>query len=244
VNNEQGQMTLGEQKPLRKAAIARHWGVSRAYLTKLAQEKGLPAFLSLEEADTWRAVNAPPKPGNQSRRQEAEPAAKKIADPDHTTSSGPMMEELRRLIQDNRAGEREDFLATMIRQSEIVPQVAHTAYLQAYATGRTSEISAAIKNWHEAMKAAASARSDFIEQQEKLRLLLPLAPVMDVIGTELQALRSKLLKLGEVTAVAANPDNPAMARKAIDEAVDEVFRQMTAVEQRLPKEIEAATINA
>jgi hypothetical protein len=153
------------------------------------------------------------------------------------------IEELQKLMREIVGGGGADFLQTMIRQSEAMPQIAHAAYLRAVARGNSAEISAAIKNWHESMKAAAAARDEFITQQEKLRELLPLAPVLDVLGSELQALRTRLLKLGELIAKAANPGDPELARKAIDAGVDEIFAQMSAIEQRMPKEIEAATVN-
>ena len=243
---------MSEQIPIRKAELARHWGVRPSYVSNLIKRKALPEFTSFEEADAWRAVNAPPKAAHAAGS--ALPTVPDSANSDDTleknaainkttTSSGKENGRPQGELIDVTAFIRRDvdFDALMIESAEGVPQVAHGLYLRACAGGSPNEIAAALKNWNDAMKAAAAARLAFLETQEKTRALLPLDVVMDIVGTELQALRANLLKLGERIAARANPDNPALARGVIDAAVDEsVFRQCDAVESRASRELAAS----
>ena len=270
----------GEQRPLRMADLARHWNVTSAYITKLVKTNGLPltadgkvAFLSLEDADLWRAVNAPPRRAKSESPPPApsvdsmenlDGATEKIAPPNPTTTTteqnaapaagggetarGAAGGE-KSLPANKRQPEAEiidvtrfirrdvDFDALMIQQAEGVPQVAHGLYERACAIGSANEIAAHLRNWHESSKAAGAVREKFLEIQERTRALLPLDEVMDVVGMELQQARSLMIKMGERIAAAANPQDPALARRVIEAAVDGVFRQYDSTLTRAAKEL-------
>ena len=189
----------------------------------------------IEEADAWRAVNAPPKVGK-SVAGLGETAEKQRA----SSLLSPQIlkkRERSRLIDVKSFIETgEDFDQLMIGHAENVPQVAYGLYLLACQEGAPGEISAATKNWHEAAKAGAAIRTEFLDLQERTRALIQLDIVLDIIGTELQAVRAALLKLGERCANDANPQDPGKARTVIDAAVDRIFTQMSSIAERVQKE--------
>lgn len=258
----------GEQRPLSKADLARHWGVSRAYLTKLSKPeteggKSLPIFFDLAEADAWRSVHAPERrsrvvptfAGEQSSTENSAEGAKKSPDLTSTTSlpkaqgesgrrkgGGGGAKDLGEWLPakiDVAAMTRRtvDFDVLMVQHAEEVPLIAHGLFKMAAETGHPNAISAATRNWHEAASASANVRGRFMELQEKSRALLPLDEVMDIVGTELQAVRSALHKFGERCAMDANPADPALARRVIDAAMDAVFAKLSSVEVRAAREL-------
>lgn len=263
---------MSEQKPVKNAALARHWCCSAAYITKLkkATEEGgkaMPDFFALDDADAWRAVNAPPKktdqtgaPSGADSTKNPVDGGKKIAFRAVTTTNGTIEPEAAAAAHErspaNNAPTRRppsdekinvdqfivrnaDFDALMIKHAEEVPQIAFGLLKLKATWGEAGAISAATKNWHEAAGAAASVREKFLDLQERTRALIQLDQVMDIVGTELQALRTTLLKLGERTAAKANPQDPNVARMAIDAAVDQVFRQLEVAGERVAKELAA-----
>jgi hypothetical protein len=230
---------MSEEKPIRNADLARHWRCSPAYITKLKHlpsegGKGMPDFTSLEAADSWRAVNAPPKPGNDPSLFGGKQSGEKNSDFSLTTTgkknpieiSGKIID-IAQFIRNGR-----NFESLMIEDAEKVPQIAFGLFQLASKEGNSAEISAASKNWHECSKAAAAVRNEFLDLQERTGTLISLDEVMDVIGMELQAVRGALLKLGERLANQANPQDPAQARRVIDFGIDGIFRQLDAVVER------------
>jgi hypothetical protein len=229
---------MSEEKPIRNADLARHWRCSPAYITKLkhaasAGGKGMPDFTSLEEADTWRSVHAPPKPGNHPSLN-GDHGGGKNSDIGSTTTGKDkprgLSDKIIDIAQFIRSGK--NFESMMIEDAEHVPQIAFGLFELASKEGNSSEISAASKNWHECSKAAAAVRNEFLDLQERTGALISLDETMDVIGMELQAVRGGLLKLGERLANQANPQDPALARRVIDLGVDGIFRQIEAVVER------------
>jgi hypothetical protein len=130
-----------------------------------------------------------------------------------------------------------DFDQLMIEQAERVPQIAFGLLELKQKTGSAHAIAQATENWHQAVKAAASVRTKFLDLQERTRALIALDQVMDVVGTELQAVRSALAKLGESVAQKANPDNPALALAAINAGVDDVCRRTLLIQEHTEKEL-------
>lgn len=229
---------MSEEKPIRPAEIARHWNVSPPYLSKLRSKKGMPDFFTFEQADAWRALNAPPKAALETTRQNPAPVAgKNIADqkaPQPPEGIEAQVVDIRAFVE---AGG--DFDAIMIRHAEEVPQIAYGLYKLACASNRPDAVRNATANWSDAAKAAAAVREKFLEIQEKSRALIPLDVVMDILGTELQAVRTLLLKLGTLYGTKANPQNPTLAAGVIDEAVNEVFRRFGQSEERVDRELRA-----
>ena len=264
-------MGENEQTPLTKADLARHWGVSRPYVTKLAKPeaeggKAMPTFTDLAEADAWRAVHAAPRSarvesvfaGEQSSPVKPTEAAEKSPVPTSTTTGnnpaattggggrgkGKRADALAHLMPDKidvaaMIRRDVDFDVLMVGHAEEVPQIAHGLFRLAAESGHPSAISAATRNWHESATASAGVRERFLAIQEKSRALLPLDEVMDIVGTELQPIRTAISKLGEKCALEANPSDPALARRVIDEAVDRIIAGLYAVEARAQRELSA-----
>jgi len=247
---------VSEQKPIKHADLARHWGVSRPLVCKFAKERSMPAFTSLAAADTWREVNAPPRKRksttNDSSKIGAEVSEKKsrasdTSNNDATSSgsgtggretskgtSGAWEIDVETFIRTDK-----DFDSLMIEQAERVPQIAFGLLELKQRTGVAHAIQDATANWHQAVKASASVRTQFLDLQERTRALIQLDEVMDVVGTELQALRSFLDKLGTRYGAAANPDDPQRAIDVINGAIDEVYRRIDMAQDVARKELDA-----
>lgn len=245
---------MSELKPVNNSTLARHWNVSAPYVSKLKRPvaeggKAMPDFLTVADADVWRAVHAPPK-SPQSFAQNSTEGGKKNGGVSGTTTRSDKTNathtraKLIDITQFIKRGEGVDFDTLMIRQAEHVPQIAFGLYELACQGGNSAEISAANKNWHESAKASAAVRSSFLELQEKTRALLPLDEVMDIVSTELQPVRQAMQKIGERFAAAANPDNPALAKQVIDAAIDKIFAQLDRTSARLEKELAAPVLSA
>lgn len=246
---------MSELKPVKKAELARHWHVSPPYVTKISRPiaeggKAMPEFVTLAEADNWRAVHAPPKnprPSGQGLGENLTVASKKnVGSPVTTTARTPPQGGTvtttpttapRNVDVESFIRRDTDFDSLMIEQAEHVPQMAYGLFRLACSGANSAEISAAAKNWHEAAKASASVRGGFLELQEKNRALLPLDEVMDILGIELQAVRVAFLKAGERIASAANPADPALAQRIIDAYIEKILAQLDFVEARTAKEL-------
>lgn len=120
-----------------------------------------------------------------------------------------------------------DFTGIMIGQAKEVPQIAFGLYKLACTRNRVSQIHDALANWNSAARASSDILARYLEIQERAKVLIAIDLVMDVVGTELQTIRSSLLKLGERTAPRANPSNPILAQTVINAAVDEILKQFT-----------------
>lgn len=250
------QMEPSEQSPaaeISAAAIARHWGVSRAYVAKLGRPigdrggKSMPAFTTLAQADAWRSLNCPKSPDKGNSSEGADEGGGKNTRELTTTTTGtggkaPVVHS--GLREDTEVVDISAFLqrdpnydAAVVRRAEEAEQVAHGLYLRACRTNRVTFIKTALENWNSAAGKARDARASFLKLQEDAKVLVPVDVAMDIMGTELQTLRSLLLKLGERTAQKANPQNPDAAKAAIDAAVDEVFKTMAHAEQIVKAEL-------
>jgi hypothetical protein len=132
-----------------------------------------------------------------------------------------------------------DFDSLMIEHAERVPQIAFGLLELKQRTGVPTAIAAATENWGQATKTAAAVRERFLDLQERTRALIQLDQVMDIVGTELQSLRSLLDKLGDKIGAAANPADPALAASVINAALDGIYERMEQVESAARKEFSA-----
>lgn len=230
--------------------LAEHWGCSRPYLTKLRQTKAMPGFPSLAEADSWRALNAPPRGRRVGGKNRDEHAPQPPTDEGggaategagesssaNTPSGGGAVIDIKRYIR-----RRPDFDGYALEAAERVYQVAVGLYERAAQGGDPVAVAAALKNYNEAAKACAAAREKFLETRERARILLSLDEVENVVGTELQELRNALLKFGERAASALvgtlNAEQLAIVRTTVDAGVDEIFRKTEVVADRPRREL-------
>jgi hypothetical protein len=231
---------MNDPKPISRADLARHWKVSPPYVSKLGRSiaeggKAMPEFFSIAEADSWRTRNCPPRPEFEAHRNSTNnppPSAGKIAQsktpqqpsgresPPETPPSPPERTIDVMPFVDHGA----DFTSLMIRQAKEVPQIAHGLWKDACRRQSHSEIDRTLSTWTDAAKAAAGILNDYLELQEKSKALIPIDVVMDIVGTELQAIRTRMLKFGEQVGPKANPDNPILAVTVINTAIDDLFK--------------------
>lgn len=209
----------------------------------------------MAEADAWRMVNAPPRPGNAHRagrgfageqssaKNPAEGGEKNGGDTVTTTPANsipaggewqPARVDVAAMV--TKGG---DFDELVLQHAEEVAQIAYGLFRLAAETASPNSISAATKNWHEAARATGDIRTRYIEALERRRVLLPLDEVMDIVGTELQAVRAAFTKLGERVAASANPAEPSLAQRAIEEEIDRVFSAMDQLAARARRELAA-----
>lgn len=216
---------------IKPSALARHWAVSKAYVSQLTTgPKKMPAFTTLADADAWRALNAPPKPALESVRTSSDdaPSQKKNRVPTPPQQSrkenahgGCEVVDIDPFI--NRAG---DFDLLMVQDAEAMPKIARGLFDRACRANNLAEIANLLKIWAEAAGKAADARQRYLDLMERKRLLVNVDDVFDIVGSELQPLRSSMLKLGMRAASKANPANPQLAQTVIDSAVDDIFKNL------------------
>lgn len=230
--------------PIKSSALARHWGVSKAYVSQLKSgPKKMPDFTSLADADTWRALNAAPKPALESQRTSSDlPSSREknrdLTQPQHRAKNnaqppgGADVVDINPFI--NRIG---DFDLLMVQDAEAMPKIARGLFDRACRAGNLAEIANLLKIWNEAAGKARDIRQGFLDILERKRNLISVDEVMDIVGTELQAVRSALLKLGARHASKANPADPALAQTTIDGAVDEILRNLSTGLVRAEREL-------
>lgn len=218
---------------IKPADLARHWAVSKAYVSQLTTgPKQMPAFTTLAEADAWRALNAPPKPALESLRtspgEATSPEKNRVpTQPQQgrkkSGGDGGEVVDIEPFI--NREG---DFDLLMVQDAEAMPKIARGLFDRACRANNLAEIANLLKIWAEAAGKAADARQRYLDLMERKRLLVNVDDVFDIVGSELQPLRSSMLKLGMRVATKANPSNPQLAQTVIDAAVDEIFKNVDA----------------
>ena len=249
---------------VKDADLARHWGCSAPYISKLKKPvaqggKAMPDFADLGAADAWRAIHAPPRgrryagenrgenqpqppPGSESTAEsDGSGAATRL--PPNNPPRGPTRSLPAKKIVDVRKFIKRtgDFEGLMLRQAESVPQIAYGLLELAAQGGDVVDLAAQLKNWAEAGKEAGRVRKAFLEAQEKSRALLPLDEVEDVVGTGLQEVRNAMLKHDERVATALvgkfSGEQLAIIRQAIAEDIDGIFRRLGALGERAKHEL-------
>ena len=208
--------------------IAQHWGVSKARVSQLMNrpENPMPKFKTLEEADTWRALNLRLRSSlnraNQPEKNRVQTQPQQPANNNAPSASATIVD-IKPFL--DRPG---DYETNMVRDAEQMPYIARGLFDRACGNLNIGEIMATLKIWSEAADKASAARAAFLALQERKRNLISLDEVMDIVGTEFQAIRSVLLKLGARVGPRANPADPKLAETAINDAVDDLLRTHTA----------------
>jgi hypothetical protein len=224
---------VSDEKTIRPAELARHWNVSKAYVSKLINKKGMPPVTDFKDADAWRALNAPSKPALEVARaaqdQSKSPKnGRDLSHPQHSAgkdspaTEGGDVVDIAPFIA--RGG---DFDAMMVSDAEAMPKIARGLFDRACGRMNVAEIASFLKIWADAAGKASDARQQFLDIQERKRGLISLDEVMDIVGTELQAVRSSLLKLGARIASKANAADPALAQSVIDGEIDSILRNLS-----------------
>src|SRR5690625_4343083 len=199
---------------LRAVDLARHWNVSRSYISKLRKEKQMPDFATSAEADTWRQLHA--SPANKRGRPSS---PKNDAENNHFSSAS----ETSPIDLQDFVSSDQEFDTLMIRHAEEVPQIAYGLYRRAAEKGDPIIVAQQVKNWGEASKQAAAVRRQFLEIKQRTGELLPIDETMNIVGVTLGGIISGLARLPHRCAKEANPEDPARAQAAIAAAVDRIL---------------------
>lgn len=202
------------------ADLARHWGTSRAYVSK-RRKMGMPLFHSLAEADQWRAQHAPPRRRVGSR-------SLNNGYPTGTSASGKTLD-----VSVFLAPAGTDFDALMIDHTEQVPQIAFGLYQVACNSGDAAAVALAMRNWSEATGRARDAREKWLDLQERSKTLLHIDKVKDLVGQQFQALRQEILRIDTKLAQDCNPQDPPQAQKVLRAWVDAMLARLHSSEQAL-----------
>jgi hypothetical protein len=238
---------MDHPKPiLRTRDLAEHWGTSRAYVSKLKRSysaggKSMPDFFTLADADKWRSMNAPPerKRGGSQSQRENETAEKNPEPIEHPTPKYSTPEE--QIDVNSFVDTEEEFDVLMIRHAEEVPQICFGLYKLAAERGDLGALANRVRDWGEATKQAAAVRSRFLDIKQRTGELIPLDVCLNVVGITLGGIRSGMLRLGARAAREANPEDPSRAQKAIDHEVDRIFSMAGPAEERIRRELIAAS---
>lgn len=178
----------------------------------------MPAFHSLEEADIWRAENC---------RAPKTHIGKKTTAPENKLDLSDM----------EPAPDGLSFDELMVWHAEQVPIAAHRLYLQAVEAKNDAQVSVRIKNWGEASKQAAAVREKFIALQEESGQLLPMDIMLDVVTEIFGSLVYAIDTMGERYATKANPENPEIAKTALEAAADEIKMRVSESDTRIQSEV-------
>lgn len=208
-------------RPVKAANLARAWGVSRASVSRWVA-RGMP-LSSMEAAEAWRAVNAPPR-----RRRSVEAEADRSA-----AANGVVpLVDVSRWVQVS-----EDFEGDQVKAAEKVAQLAYGLYQEAVERrAGPTEIQFALKNWHEASRRGAEVRREFMALQKERRDVIEVDFAREVVGRELSELRARMVSMGRRLGPDANPEDPALAAEIIDRDVDRIMTLMSAAEGVLEQE--------
>jgi hypothetical protein len=209
-------------------ALADHWHTSTAYIRGLRTRKAgpqLPAFedrgaeqaARFAEADAWRAIHAPARPGRVETRP---PDGADTGKFEEGAGGEETVDTAKFLV------ETEDFDGWVIEQAEEVVKIQIGLYRRACATGDQYRIRQALDNWEVAARRCAELRKRFLELQESATNMIPLDRASDIVGRELGLLQQLLDDFGVRVGALANPERPEVGTAAINAAVDELYRQI------------------
>lgn len=181
-------------------------------------------------ADEWRAMFAPAR----RVRRPKEPA-KGAADTADDKKGGEAGE--RSIPPIDYAGAvPADFEAEVVRQGEIAVHRAFARHEHALKHGGEREIAATLAAWTDACRAAGTVRERFLKLGDQMRSVIGVDAVLNVIGPELEGWRVALIDLGIRVAPDANPDDPALAARAINIEVDRILKRLGAVAEMVRQE--------
>jgi hypothetical protein len=201
---------------VKQGEIAKALGISEAAVSKSVR-KGMPTS-SIDDAKAWRDS----RPRRRLGAGEAIPCTQK---PPIEKISSPPLPAFDLQTPSTRDDESGDtcFNKLAISQAERVLVSAFQFYEQSLASGNVGLISAAIKNWGEAGKVAATLRERYTELQEKSRQLVDLDVVIAGVGIEVGEWRRLFDTLG--TRLAGGRIS-AEAAKEVQLEIDRVKRDL------------------
>lgn len=214
------------KQPITKAQLARLWGVSKPYLTKLAK-KGLPPFYTELEALEWRDKHIQ-KGHKFLPEQPKTPLIEEPEKPEPKPRENPQEQPL-----------EEERQLTDVEQADKAVQMAYRLFEEACESRDDRLIQSRTKIWGEVQKQANVVKTEALERKMREGRALDIDIALNLVMNEMQEVRRRLTGLGADNANACNPDNPDLARLVINEAVDAIFESMESSVERLGIEMES-----
>ncbi len=195
---------------LTKAAVARDWGVSQTYVNTCVK-KGCP-LTSFEDARDWRLAHA-----SQRETTSAIQLAKKVAE--EADDDSPEARKRRKAYFEDKAGEPripsasslDEALFASIRASDEAFRMLQEAMIE----GKDSKIGVRLSIHTKAVEARFEAEKSYREEQERRRILIPLAEAQDMARKGFDIIIARLAALPQNMAQRCNPSDPHRAMEAL-----------------------------
>jgi len=192
------------------ASIARHWGVSKPYLSKLVKA-GLDVskFGSFEDADIWRAQNCPATPARQAgsklKHQEVarEPVSTIVDKQESGVSTSVDNARRKPATQDSTHADPEltpdDHGSVHLARARVAAESAYALLQDALASREAAQISLSIRNHTMSVDAYVGLRGQIVKLMQKEGQLCyteeaksALAAILKVYDVQLSRLPAKI----------------------------------------------------
>ena len=183
------------------AAIARHWGTSPQYASKL-KKQGCPVH-SLSAATRWREANA-------SRRESPNGVLK----PARKVKAGRPWN----FPEPSKTG---DSLLDALNNTVATADMAFMAYKDALLSESPTS-AARLSDHSKATQAMLHCNKFYREEQERRSILVPKQVIIEGCRKAMEVVLRMLNKLPSEQGPQCNPENPIMAMKVLQRKVDEI----------------------
>lgn len=214
-----GQVASMTEK-LTQAGLGRRWGLTRQRIHQMVRQ-GMP-LTNVEEAEAWRLVRfgiAPPRPladdgGNGSRRKQHLQNEKGAIDLPCEPAG----------VAEEMLGRR-DLAGVRARLQE----VEHETWSMLRDAIKREDYGAAVtlhRTYSRHVRDRVSIERQLVEVERAVGSLVSRDEAVGIIAEYMEPLRVLLRALPSQLAGRANPADPELARTAIQEGVDQIFRQM------------------
>lgn len=222
---------------LSERAMADALGLSKSTVRQCKQA-GMP-MASVEAAEEWRQKSV-------NGRKAAQPAAPRApastppgtpapacvsAKPDAPVAPAAPLEETLPALSILDVG----FDEVMMQREALLLDRARVALEGASVSGNAGEFNFALMSYAKLQDVFAKTRERWLETKRKRGEVLTCDEAMAVIGPHEAEVRRALAKFGDRYAAKANPANPALAKRVMDEGIDAAFDSFGAVRPALTK---------
>jgi len=187
--------------------------VSPGYVSRLAK-RGMPIG-SLAEADSWRLANLQKPPRSQAGVASVKVAAK-------VEAKGEALAE---------GGESPEARLKRAQQAEIV---AYGVLLQLAEGGNAVSLRAGVHAFGEAQRRCSEAELNLAKHRQATNELISVQEVEAVFTETLGTIRALMDALPASVCVRANPSDPELAKKALEEATNQILRAINQAEDNKP----------
>ena len=183
---------------LKRIKLCEEWGLTRARIGQYVAQ-GMP-LTSLEDADAWRIRNIPgaqKQTGGRSGGVESTLCASTLAENAQLAANGKQ-----------------------------AAKVAWRSYKAAQKTGDSRQIATYGTAWEKAAMMKLRLDEQVLAYAIKAEILVPVSQAARKIATSLNPIRTQLSNWPIALSAKLNPAAPEVARKVIQAAVDDIYRQI------------------